>query len=251
MRASFWLLLILSACAQREVKPTLVTAEKADATYRARAHTELAAGYYSRGQLGVVLDELAEALRADSSYVPAYNMMGLTYMELRDDRLASQNFAKALALKPSDSETNNNYGWYLCNRGHERESIKHFSVAIADPLYPTPEKPLVNAGICSRRFGDETAALDYFARALKIRSDEPQASYNLAAIYFQSGDYERAKNYLSTALRTAAATPEALWLGIQLERKLGDKGAEASYGLQLRRKFPNARETQLLTDGEQ
>ena len=226
-----------------------MTPEKAEATYRARAHTELAGGYYSRGQYGVVLDELGEALRADATYVPAYNMMGLTYMELRDDRLASQNFGKALTLSPSDPETNNNYGWYLCNRSRERESIKHFLVAIRDPLYPTPDKPLVNAGICSRRFGDETAALDYLARALKIRPDEPQASYNLAAIYFQSGDYARAKSYLTTALQVGTVTAEALWLGVRLERKLGDKGAEASYGLQLRRKFPDARETQLLTDG--
>ena len=39
---------------------------------------------------------------------------------------------------------------------------------------------------------------------------------------------------------------EALWLAVNVERRLGDREAEASYGLQLRRNYPNSPETQAL-----
>lgn len=42
-----------------------------------------------------------------------------------------------------------------------------------------------------------------------------------------------------------APDAEMLWLGIRIARKLGDKNSEASYSLQLRRKFPNSNETKL------
>jgi type IV pilus assembly protein PilF len=44
----------------------------------------------------------------------------------------------------------------------------------------------------------------------------------------------------------AAFNAEALWLALRIERALGDKDAEASYGMQLRRNFPNSREAQAL-----
>jgi type IV pilus assembly protein PilF len=41
-------------------------------------------------------------------------------------------------------------------------------------------------------------------------------------------------------------TPEMLWLGVRNARKLGDRDAEASYSLLLRKKYPNSDETKAL-----
>ena len=43
---------------------------------------------------------------------------------------------------------------------------------------------------------------------------------------------------------------ESLWLGVRIERKLGEKVAENSYANQLRRRFPASREFQFLQRGE-
>ena len=51
---------------------------------RARVHTELAAAYYERGNMGVALEELRIALAADASYAPAYNILGLVHMDLKE-----------------------------------------------------------------------------------------------------------------------------------------------------------------------
>ena len=44
----------------------------------------------------------------------------------------------------------------------------------------------------------------------------------------------------------AQDSAESLWLGLRIERKLGNKTAEASYALQLKRKFPDSPQTQAL-----
>jgi len=62
----------------------------AKAGQRARAFTELASAYYARAQYKVALDELRKAITADNRYGPAYNIYGLIYMELAEDKLAEK-----------------------------------------------------------------------------------------------------------------------------------------------------------------
>ena len=44
--------------------------------------------------------------------------------------------------------------------------------------------------------------------------------------------------------------PQALWLGVRTERQLGDREAEANYGSQLRRRYPESKQTQWLISGQ-
>jgi type IV pilus assembly protein PilF len=43
---------------------------------------------------------------------------------------------------------------------------------------------------------------------------------------------------------------EQLWLAVRIERKMRDRNSEASYVMQLRKRFPDSREVQLLLQGE-
>ena len=45
-------------------------------------------------------------------------------------------------------------------------------------------------------------------------------------------------------------TPESLWLALRIERKLGDRQAEASLATQLRRRYSNSSEYQSLLRGD-
>ncbi len=245
----------LAGCVEQQVETTTISprdapTKPADAQKRAKIHTDLGAGYYERGQLGVALDELKEALRADPNYAPAYNVTGLVYMELREDGDAERNFRRALEIDPLDSDTNNNYGWFLCQRKHEDQSIKYFMAALKNPLYATPEKSYANAGICMRQKGDEQAAEEYFLKALRIRPGLPQALYNMADLSYKRSQYNEAKAYLVKYQRVAAPTAESLWLGVRTERKLGNRDDEASYALQLRKKYPESKEVRALNNGQ-
>ena len=221
-----------------------------DVQARARIHAELAAGYLELGSLGVALQEANEALKADPKHVSAYNVLGLVYIELNDDRAAESSFRRALQINGMDSDTNNNYGWFLCQRKREKESIQYFLDALRNPLYTTQEKSWVNAGICSRQAGDLVNAEDYFQRALKLRPNQPQALQQLADITFKRNDFAGAKSFLARLQRDATSqSVEVLWLALRVERRLGDRNAERSLAFQLQKNFPGSREARSLAEG--
>ena len=249
--------LILAACVTEpsgdpNLKPPIpTTGDESHARMRARIHTELAANYFEIGNVGVALEEVKEALRADASYGPAHNVAGLVYAQLKEDRLAEESFERALAINPSDSDANNNYGMFLCQRKKEKEAIRHFLLAVRNPLYPTPDRSYVNAGICARRSGDLAGAVEFFQLALKVRPNQAQALYQMADMSYARGDYGEAKRYLGRLAQVAALeTAESLWLGVRVERRLGDRNAEASYAFKLRSRFPNSREAGALRAGQ-
>ena len=218
----------------------------------AKVHTELAAQYYERAQLGVALHELSIALQAEPDYAPAYNVRGLVNMALREDKEADADFRRSLQLDANDSDAHNNYGWFLCQRGRERESVRQFLAALKNPLYATPGKAYLNAGVCSRKAGELKDAEEFFQKALLFQPDMPEALIGLADLSFANGDYAGAKSYFTRFVQNtpSSLSAENLWLAVRIERRLGDKNAEDSYALQLNKRFPDSRETQLMLQGK-
>jgi type IV pilus assembly protein PilF len=224
-------------------------AESADRV-RARIHTELAGGYFELGNMGVAIEEVKEALRSDANYGPAHNVSGLIYSALKEDRLAEESFRRALQLNPLDPDANHNYGQFLCQHKREEEGIRYFLAAVKNPLYQSPGRSYTNAGICARRRGDSANATNYFQLALKTQPGQPQALYHSADLAFARGDYAAAKVYLNRLTQVSVANAEILWLGVRVERRLGDRNSEASYAMQLKNKFPDSKEARLLASGE-
>ncbi len=259
---NYWIFLTLSGvlalagCAVQQQQGSSVTPldstssdTDSDLRSRARIRTELAAGYFDARNMGVALEEILTAIRTDSTYGPAYNIAGLIYAELRDDRQAEQHFQTALRINAADPEANNNYGMFLCNRKREEQAVKHFLAAIRNPLYQTPELAYVNAGLCVWQRGDMNGAEDYFRNALKLRPNNVQALFHLASISYQRGSLEQARAYIRPLLPVASQSAAILWLALRTERKLGDVNSEASFALQLRRNFPDSAEAQALAAG--
>jgi len=153
---------------------------------------------------------------------------GLVYAALNDDRRAEESFARALRLAPGDPDINNNYGMYLCQRKREAEGIKYLLTAVQNPLYQNPERSLVNAGVCARRRGDDTAAQGYFQRAIAVRPNQPQALYQLADLAYGAGNFASAQVYLRQLAQASQANPEVLWLAIRVERRIGHANGVAS-----------------------
>jgi type IV pilus assembly protein PilF len=248
-------MLVLAGCATQapepEVRPERDTSGgEADARMRARLHTELAAGYYELGNMNVALEETNIALRSDPGYSPAYNIAGLIYAVLKEDQRAEQSFQQAIRINPSDSDASHNYGWFLCQRNRVPEALKAFQAALRNPLYQTPDRTYVNAGLCARQSGDLAAAEQYFQNALRTRPSQPQALYQLADLAYARGDFSAAKQYLNRLTKVAQPGAEVLWLGVRIERRLGDRSSEESYAHRLRNSFPDSKETQALLAGQ-
>jgi type IV pilus assembly protein PilF len=242
------LLLALAGCATQQPRmdgsPERQAAGSGD--IRAQVHTDLAANYFLRGQHAVALQELALALKSDAGYAPAFNMLGVVHGELREDARAEENFRRAIERSPQFSEAHNNFGAFLCQRKRMKEAGEHFEAALANPLYASPEKALTNAGACSLEAGDLATAEMYYQRAVKRAPSHATAQLGLAEVHYRLGRFLAARVLLKQLTELAEVSPQALWLGVRVERRLGDRAAEANYDAQLRRRYPDSMQTQWL-----
>lgn len=242
--------LTLSAC---ETAPTTASAGTGSnasdpVVARARAHTELGAAYLQQGKYEIALDEFNQAINILPSYALAYSGLGLVRSSLGQDVEAEAAYKKSIELQPNSSESHNNYGSFLCAHARYDESIHQFLEAVKNPLYSTPNIAYANAGICAARKKDLKNAELYLNKALEIEPLTHSAAYQLADIQFNRGQAAVAKTTLQNAL-LSEPNAEMLWLAIRIERVLGNRDDEASYALQLRKKFPNSEQSKQLANG--
>ncbi|MBX9847704.1 MAG: type IV pilus biogenesis/stability protein PilW [Rhodocyclaceae bacterium] len=225
-------------------------AAQSDERQRAKTHTELGALYAQDGRFAVALEEARIALNADSSYAPAYSLQGLVHMFLGDKAQAEEAFRNALSIAPNDPETNNNYGWFLCQTGREAESIPRFKAVYRNQLYLTPTKPYTNAGICLLRMKDYAAAEEHLNTALRYQPGNSQAHYWLAELYYQTNRLNDARMRVNELSRMIEPSVEVTWLGARIERKQGDREAELRYTTIMRRKFQDTAQYQKMLQGQ-
>jgi type IV pilus assembly protein PilF len=218
------------------------SSDQTDNQKRARIRLQLAVGYYEQRQMPFALDEIKQALLADPNLADAYSVRALIYMDMGENKLAEDNFQEALRLMPNNPDFSNNYGWFLCQTGRERQAMSYFDAALKNRGYKSPEKALNNAGICSLRLKDKAAAEKFFMKAFQVDPANPSTNANLAKIYYDQGDYERARFYIGRVMKAEVMTADVLWLAIKIERKLGDRAAETNLVTQLRRRHPDSSE---------
>lgn len=245
--------LILSACANRKLEgdqPEVNSrTENVELQNRTGIRMQLALGYYQQGLHKVALDEIKHALLAAPDLVDAYSLRALIFMDTGEIQLAEDNFLHAMKLAPNNSDIANNYGWFLCQNGREKQSIPYFEKVIKDLTYPTPAKVLNNAGVCSLRLKDVINAERYFMLGFREQPGNPSINVNIAKILFDQGDYEKAKFYIDRVIKAEIMAADVLWLAIKIEKKLDDQVAVASLATQLRRRHPNSKEYSLLQRG--
>jgi type IV pilus assembly protein PilF len=242
------LLLALPGCASRSggdttAHPDIVTeSDEPEARKRARIRMELAVGYFEQGQTNVALDELKQVIASDPGFQDAYNLRGLIYMRLNDNRQAEDSFRRAVSLNPRDSNVQHNYGWLLCQQGRYDESQRSFDVAMSNAVYTGRAKTLMAQGLCQARAGRTADAERSLARSYELDAGNPIVGYNLAGLLYRRGDYVRAQFYIRRLNNTELANSETLWLGIKVERRLNDDVAMNQLAEQLKKRFGQSRE---------
>ena len=114
---------------------------------------------------------------------------------------------------------------------------------MANPLYADRAKTLMAQGICQARAGRKDDAERSLARSYELDAANPVTGYNLANLLFQRGEHARAQFYIRRLNNTDLANSETLWLGIKVEQRLNDRVAMLQLADQLKRRFPQSRET--------
>ncbi|MDT8363110.1 MAG: type IV pilus biogenesis/stability protein PilW [Nitrosomonas sp.] len=250
---SFACLIYLAGCVHAPITDKSTSEElKQRVLQSAMVHTELAGQYYRRGQYRVAIEEAGIALKSKPDYAPAYNMLGLIYMDLQEDARAEENFDRALNFAGTDPDIHNNYGWFLCQRRQNRieQAISHFMRAISDSLYDAPEKSYANAGLCVLKLPDYDRARTFFREALIIRPGYALARLGLIELDLKKGNLETAESEMSRHLQAYPATAENLWLAVRIAQAKNDINARANYAFQLQKRFPDSKEAKALRAGK-
>jgi type IV pilus assembly protein PilF len=236
--------------AAEPTRERVTESDATDADRRSRVRLELASGYYARGQLETALDEVKLALAAKPDMAEAYNLRGLIYQALGDDRLAEESYKRALQLAPRDPDIMHNYGWYLCQRQRIPEGLVQFQQALATPRYAGAARTLMTQGVCQARTGAYADAERSLVRSYELDANNPVTAFNLADVLYRRGDYERARFYIGRVNAVQEySNAQTLWLAARIENKMGNARGARDYGRQLRARFPQAPETQAFERG--
>ncbi len=214
----------------------------------ADVYVKLGIAYLRQGDYRTALLKLRKGLDVDEANADAHNAIGLVYARLGEEDVARRHFQRAVELKPKNPFFRNTLGTYLCGQGDYEQALEQFDIAIANPLYPTPEIALDNAGLCSRRMGDLKRADSYFRKALQRNPRNPTALLEMARISSLSGKHLSARAYLQRYEAVAKPTPESLLLGVRTERKLGAERAARRYARMLKIRFPDSDQAKQLEE---
>jgi type IV pilus assembly protein PilF len=215
----------------------------------ARANAQLAIAYLKQNDLTVAKEKIEKALSQNPRDASVQTSAGLLYERLQDVDLADKHYSAALRLEPKNPDMQNNYAVFQCRRGRYAEGQKLFEQAARNPSYATPEVAYANAGVCARSAGNLPRAEELFRKALKLRSDFPDALLQLADLTYTRGAGLLARGFLERYFNVSPATPDALSLGIKIEHALGDEGAVTRYSMQLLRDFPASDQARQLRGG--
>jgi type IV pilus assembly protein PilF len=206
----------------------------------ARYNSQLAIEYLKANNLAAAQEKIEKALQQNPKDPGVHTAAGLLYERLRDPRKADEHYGRALRLDPKNPEMQNNYAVFLCRTGQHVKGRKMFEQAANNALYRTPEVAWTNAGVCARSAKDLAGAEQSFRQALAISPTMPDALLQMADLSLERGNGLQARAFLQRFLQTGRTTPDALLLGVRIERSLGDSAAANEFAAQLRKSFPTS-----------
>jgi type IV pilus assembly protein PilF len=249
------ILIVAGACAISACNHNPPAYERPVRTYKkqpaqaAVANMQLAIEYMKLNQLANARDCIERALSEDSSNPDVQATAALVYERLNDPSKAQRSYESAMRLSKNDPRIANSFAGFLCRTNKTAAGEKMFNEVARNPLYTTPEVALVNAGVCVRSAGNLLDADRYFAKALAIRPNMPEALLQQGNVAFDRGDAQQARDIVQKFLAVNPPTPEILWLGFRAQRKLGDPVAAAVYARRVQTEFPNSEQAKNMRNG--
>lgn len=216
----------------------------------AEINLEIGTDALRKGNLNQAKEKIDKAVEQDPRNSKVQITAGVLYERLGDTDKADSHFAKGLALDPENPEVQNNYGAFLCQRGKYERGEKLMLEAAGNPLYRTPEVAYLNAANCARNGGDMKGAEANLRKALAVRPKFGEALYQMADLQYKQTDYLSARGFLERYLEVGRSSPATLWLGVCIERGLGNAAAAKNYAERLKIEYPRAAQTKELIESE-
>ncbi len=202
---------------------------------------QLARVYIREGKWNAAKKHLKTALELDDSNAEIYEAMALVFQNTGEIELAEKNYKQSIKLESKAARVRNNYAAFLYKQNRYDEAVEQLEKVVGDTLYNNRAAAFVNLGRSYIQLDDLEKARDAFRRSyLMNRSDIP-LTFELADVHFQLADYPIAQQYYDAYRNQVKQQPaRALWLGIRLAEKFGNKDAVASYSMALKNMYPTS-----------
>ena len=222
--------------------PELDSAEAAESNYT------LGRGYFLSQKYERARVALLRSLEFDPRMAKTHMTLGLTYEQLDISRLAAEHYAEAVRYEPRNIDARNTYAVFLCREKDFKGAQRQFERAVEIVENDDKEIALTNAGTCMASKPDPEAAEAYYRRALDEKANYPDALLQLTLLKRSTGDYLSARAFLERFMSVQPASPQVLFLAVQIERKIGNERAEREYQRRLLDEFPESAEARNLQE---
>lgn len=235
------MMLFLAACSVQDFP----SERKVNVAAGARDRVALASEYLQKGENERAQLHLKKALELDPKSAEAHNLMAILLERESDPKGAEKHYRKAISLRQDYSQAHNNYGIFLYKRGEYRSAAVHLEKAAGDIGYQMRASAFEGLGRAALKLNDKDRAENAFQRALRIEGNLPTVCLELADLNFEKDNLAGARAFYLRYLKlidTQPQTARSLWLGIRLERRLGDRNALSSYELALKKLYPDSAE---------
>jgi type IV pilus assembly protein PilF len=240
------LLIGLAGCMTNTEKPL----SKPEPERAAEINLEIGLDYLRKGNLQQAKDKIDRALEQNPRNSKAHITAGMLYDRLGQPEKAESHFARGVQLDPENPEIKNTYGAYMCQQGKYEKGEKLALEAAGNPLYRTPEAGYLNAANCARNGGDLKRVEEHLRKALAVRPKFGEALFQMADLSYKKTDYLAARGFLERYLEVGRTNAASLWLGVRIERGLGNTTAAQNYGERLKLEYPRAAQTKELLETE-
>ena len=219
-------------------------------TDAARFNARLAAEYLKRGDVKTAMQKIDKALEQDDRFPEAHLVKGMIYARAEEFGEADDHYLRAARLGDDDPAILNNVAAYLCRRGRNRDGEEIFLKVSAMATFARPAVALTNAGMCARRIPAPARAEKHLRRALDHEPAYAPALWHMAELSLQQDDALSARGFLQRMESVQRLGPDALWLGVRIERALGNEEAAKNYAERLKLEYPRAAQTKELIESE-
>ena len=209
----------------------------------AQAYVQLGVGYLQSGETEKAKKPLRQALDLDSNNADALAALALVFQVEMEPKLADEYYRKALSQRPNDARLLNNYGSFLYGESKYNEALAAFNKASEDTLYAERSRVFENIARAELMLKQPAKAEQHLKKSLRLNRQQPSVLLSLAQLSFDQKNYVQAREYYDGFLGLNADQGAAsLLLGARLAKVFDDRDQAASYGLQLKRRFPGTPE---------
>jgi Flp pilus assembly protein TadD len=160
----------------------------------AEAHYQLGCWYLDRSRYEEAIKEFKKAIYIKPDYAETYNGLGVCYDWKGDYAAASDAYRMALMLNPNLTHVHNNLGHSYILQGKSKQAIGSLEQAIA--LGSNSSHVHNNLGLAYALSGQ----LDLAMKQFELTGNKAFAHSLLAKIYYQRGQFEKAKKHYGEAL---------------------------------------------------